>query len=117
MNTQDKYPDGPPCVEARVALSGRSESGRVLWFDGGPVDTSAMRASHNGPTPTTLRNTRLARPAEQYPGEAERMIAEMTRLATASIQRARDATELPRLLAELDEAAWYIAQARRWATP
>lgn len=115
MNAQDKYPDGPP-----------------LMFPGGQVDTSRMRASHNGSTPTTLsasdakyylgmqgvtRNTKLTRPAEQYPGEAERMIAEMTRGAISSIQRARDATDPVRLRVELEEAAWFIAQARRWATP
>lgn len=103
MNTQDKYPDGPPFF---------------LSFPGGTVITTEMRFAHpGGVTPTTLRNTKLTRPAEQYPGEAERMIAEMARLAIVSIQRARDATELPRLLAELDQAAWFIAQARRWATP
>ena len=137
MNTQDKYPDGPPCVESVPIRT-------ILRFEGGELSLVGMRASHNGPTPTTVmprdeyeermvgfeahmrarpdkqdppRNTKLTRPAEQYPGEAERMIAEMTRGAISSIQRARDATDSVRLRVELEEAAWFIAQARRWATP
>lgn len=134
MNTQDKYPDAPPCVESRelpefytraLVETATGANCGVLHLEVGPV-TLAGRDLDNQPVgaptqsvrdATALRNTKLTRPAEQYPGEAERMIAEMTRLATVSIQRARDATDPVRLLVELDEAAWFIAQARRWATP
>ncbi len=91
--------------------------GARLPFAGGPVDTSGFVASHNGPTPTTIRNAKLTRPAEQYPGEAERMIDEWTRQAVAAIQRARDATSGPRLVSELEEAQHAVGEALRWSKP
>lgn len=88
-----------------------------LAFPGGPVDTSAFPASHLNGTPTTIRNTKLTRPTEAYPGEAERMIDEWTRLAVAAIQRARDATSGPRLVSELEAAESAIREALRWSKP
>jgi hypothetical protein len=130
---REKYEDGPPNVENRDTASMR---GVMLPFTGGPVDTSGMRASHNGPTPTTVRevawrdvdiekgetpvrvrNAKLTRPAEQYPGEAERMIDTWTKLATTAIVKARDATDEVRLVSHLEEAAHAIGEALRWAKP
>ncbi len=88
---------------------------RNLVFAGGIVELSHMQASHPNGTPTTIRNAKLRRPAEQYPGEAERMIDDWTRLAVAAIQRARDATSGPRLVSELEAAESAIREALRWS--
>lgn len=87
----------------------------LLRFAGGPVDTTGMRAS--GPTRTTLSNQKLTRPAETYPGEAERMIETFTRLAVESLKASRCATSGPRLVSELEEAQHLVAEALRWAKP
>lgn len=116
--------DGPPAIPPVERPRFHRVFG-ALCFPGavdvpgaGPVDTSAMPESHpGGVTRTTLRNEKLTRPVEQYPGEAERMIDTWTRLATAAIQRARDATTGPRLVSEIEEAQHAIGEALRWAKP
>jgi hypothetical protein len=126
------HEDGPPNIEAR----GWEETGVIpeyveayrklgeqvakcipLAFPGGIIDAGSWVHSHNGPTPTTIRNTKRTRPAEQYPGEAERMIDTWTLNAMAAIQRARDATTGPRLVSELEEAQHAIGEAIRWSKP
>jgi hypothetical protein len=100
------FEDGPPGIEHRS-----------LYFAGGIVELKGMPMSHPSGTPTTIRNAKLRRPVEQYPGEAERMIDEWTRQAVAAIQRARDATSGPRLVSELEAAESAIREALRWSKP
>ncbi len=109
---------------------------RNLVIHGVELKLDAMRQSHpGGVTPSTFgiepaspgatrlegvrvtRNAKLTRPAEQYQGEAERMIDEWARLAVAAIQRARDATSGPRLVSELEEAQHAVGEALRWSKP
>lgn len=114
MKTYTPTEDNPPPCRAQATATIR---GARLPFPGGAVDTSTMRQAHPNGTPTTIRNAKLARPAEAYPGEAERMLGEWTRLAVAAIQRARDATTGPRLVSELEEARHAVGEALRWAKP
>ena len=98
----NQFEDCPPCL---------------LPFPGGKVNTAPFVETHNGPTPTTVRNAKRTRPAEMYPGEAERMIDTWTRHAIAALQRARDATSGPRLVSELEAAQHAVGEALRWSKP
>ena len=124
MNCRDEHENGPPMLRgiARVERATASTlrfPGAIEYLPGaGCVDTGSFVDMHpNHVTPTTMTNTKLTRPVEQYPGEAERMIDTWTRNAIAAIERARDATTGPRLISGLEEAAHAIGEALRWGKP
>jgi hypothetical protein len=107
MTSRATPEDGPPMAPVRV-----------LRFAGGVVELTGVRESHpGGVTPTTITNAKHTRPAEQYPGEAERMIDTWTTLAIAAVQRARDATTPKHLVSELEGAARAVSEALRWSKP